>query len=323
MSRKSENTSFSLLSTAEIDEIIEELRKYRHRSSTRRSYYSIWKQFNKFFVRLDNKPETWEHRILLYTAYLIHQGKQSSMVKSYISGLRAVLADINVKLNDDTVLLNSLIRACKLRNDKVRLRLPIQKPMLHMILQATEKYFMDRGQVYLAKLYLALFAMTYFGLFCVGEVTSSDHVVKAGDVQMGTNKRKLLFILRSSTTHSANKEPQMIKISSVLTHQDPSQPKMYCPYQLLDNYIKARKLRQSNHEQFFVFRDRSAVKPHDFRNVFKAMITLAGFDHRNYGTHSLHTGRSLDLLAYGLSVETIKKIGRWTSNAIYRYLKTF
>ena len=45
------------------------------------------------------------------------------------------------------------------------------------------------------------------------------------------------------------------------------------------------------------------------------------FDDTLYGTHSLRSGRTCDLYKLGLSVETIKKIGRWKSNAVFRYLK--
>ena len=77
----------------------------------------------------------------------------------------------------------------------------------------------------------------------------------------------------------------------------------------------------STDEQFFVFLDRTPVLPHHFRAILKLALRLVGFKQDAYGVHSLRAGRAGDLLKLGFSVETIKKIGRWTSNAVYTYLK--
>ena len=52
------------------------------------------------------------------------------------------------------------------------------------------------------KLYQVLIITTYYGMFRIGEVTLSDHVVKARDVHIALNKPKLLFVLHSSKTHT-------------------------------------------------------------------------------------------------------------------------
>ena len=58
-----------------------------------------------------------------------------------------------------------------------------------------------------------MFTAAYYGLFRVGEIMLSEHMVKAIDVHVDTNKNKLLFILRSSKTHTKGNHPQIIKIS--------------------------------------------------------------------------------------------------------------
>ena len=57
----------------------------------KRNYYVIWKLFNKFILKLDLRPKSWEDRIVLFVGYLISEKKQSAMMRSYISGLRTVL----------------------------------------------------------------------------------------------------------------------------------------------------------------------------------------------------------------------------------------
>ena len=56
------------------------------------------------------------------------------------------------------------------------------------------------------------------------------------------------------------------------------------------------------------------------RNTLKHILQFAGFKKEYYCVHSFRTGRAMDLLKYGVLVETIKKLGRWKSNAVFTYL---
>ena len=153
----------------------------------------VWKCFSNFFLRLDQKPLAWEDRIILFVAYLSDSGKKASTIKSYISAVKAVLQIDGWKINMDAVLIKSLTKACSLRDNKINTRLPVQKGMLNTLLRTTVKHFAE--QPYLQQLYLTMFITVYFGLFRVGELTQTPHVVKARDVHIAKNKNKLLFIL--------------------------------------------------------------------------------------------------------------------------------
>ena len=203
---------------------------------------------------------------------------------------------MKVNLNEDRILLNSLTRACHLRHDKVRTRLPIKKHLLNRIIDATERYF--ALQPYLMKLYKAMFATAYYGLLRIGEITTSEHVVKAGDVQIGVNKNKLLFILRSSKTHSKGSKPQQIKISSTAVFDTDfnDERNTHCPFSIIRAYLEVRKDRIDDMEQFFVFSDRSPVKPHHMRSTLKNIIKTLGKDESLFETHSFRSGRSIDLM---------------------------
>ena len=126
---KTSSTS-SRLSTVEIQHIVEDLKQQQHRDSTKYNYYAVWKGFNEFFVHLDIKPRAWENRLILYVGHLIHCKKQSATVCSHVSAVKAMLKMNNVKITEDQYVLASLTRACRLKNDQVRTRLPIRKGML-------------------------------------------------------------------------------------------------------------------------------------------------------------------------------------------------
>ena len=116
-SMASSSTASSQISTKDIERAIDTLKDQRHRSSTRQNYYTILKIFNKFVIRLDHKPTSWDHKLTLFVGHLIDSGKCSMTVKSYVSAIRAVLQNIGVKLNLDEFLIVSLTRACRLKND--------------------------------------------------------------------------------------------------------------------------------------------------------------------------------------------------------------
>ena len=319
------STSSLNISTLSIRGIIDRLKSQQHRDSTHAQYYAIWKIFNKFIIRLDVKPLEWEDRVNLFMGFMIANRKQSSTVRTYISAIKSVLLENDIELNEDRFLLNSPIRACKITDDSIQTRIPIEKDLLHLLIASVKRTFGD--QSYLSKLYSAMLLTAYFGLFRIGEITASPYTITARDVHIGINKNKLLFVLRSSKTHGKGTKPQLIKISSVIpTHQPESYGDLrICPFIHLKRYIAARGSRTSSasHEQFFIFRDNTLVHAHHLRKVLKNAITANGLDAKFYDCHCLRLGRAVDLLKLGISVETIKKLGRWRLNAVYTYLASY
>ena len=306
--------------------MVETLRWQRHRASTRKNYHKIWNGFNKFLLNLDVVPDKWEDRIILFIGQLIAERKQSATIKSYISAIRAILRQDRVKLREDEFLINSLTRACRLRNDTVKLRDPIQKTMLNELIGEVRNYYGKiLNQPYLSVLYQSILSTAYFGMFRIGEVTSGDHPILAGDVQIGTNKQKIQFFLRSSKTHGKESRPQSVKISSqpIKSKRRKQGEKMqFCPYELIRRYPKIRgPFSCKKKSPFFVFSDGSKVTPAHMRQCLGKILKRKGYDPKRFTFHCLRSGRAHDLRKYGLSVETIKKLGRWKSNAVYAYLK--
>ena len=221
--------------------IVDRLWLQQYRSSTKKNYYVVWKLFNKFIIRLDRKPSSWEECLTLFIGYLIDSRKQSATVKLYISAIKATLQEVGVKINHDRTLITSLTKACRLVNDQIRTRLPIQKDLLGVIINQINQYYGVKNQNYLRVLYKTLVSTAYFGLFRVGELSKGEHPVLAKDMHMGMNKRKVLFILRTSKTHWKNSRPQSIKIHSTRKHNKgvgknkkrKNEFEPPCPYSLL------------------------------------------------------------------------------------------
>ena len=222
----------STISSQEITEIIEQLKFHCHRKSTKDNYHAIWKIFNKFYVKLDVKPNEWEDRITLFVGYLISCNLKSTTIRSYVCAMKATLSKIGVILNQDRYLLTALTNACKIRNDQVHTKLPIHKELLRVILNQFNDQFAT--QPYLEALYKVMFSTCYYGLLHIGKISLGTHPVLAKDVHIAFNKKKLMMILHSSKMHSKADKPQIIKITSQQKNPKATEPdNLHCPYALL------------------------------------------------------------------------------------------
>ena len=137
----------------------------------------------------------------------------------------------------------------------------------------------------------------------------SQHIILAKNIHIGQNKNKILFILTSSKMHTEGDKPQKVKISRIQGVKQSNQMGL-CPFTGLKQYILARPPARNEKEQFFVYSDNSPVcPPHVYRNL-KLILHKAGLDSDNYKFHGLRVGRTQDMVKMGISVETIKNIGR-------------
>ena len=276
----------------------------------------IWRSFNKFLQGLDSKPSKWEDRTTLFIGYMIDQGAQSATIKSYVSAIKCVLILDDYDWQEGRIALNTLTKACRLQNDTLCTRLPITKAFLGLIIFEVKRIFRD--QLYLNIMYSVLFALAYYGLMRVGELTWSDHVLKVTDIHVVQNKQKLLAVLYSSKTHHKGNLPQKIKITS---DGQQYQLKELCPFYLLHNFLKIRGNFKEVNEPFFVFLSGDVVKSSQARTILKNCISNLHLDTDLYNLQSLRIGRASDMLKYGFTIDQIKKAGRWRSNVVYKYLQ--
>ena len=220
-------------SVVHIELIFEQLKANQHWKLTQKNYHYIWRSFNKFLIKLDTIPISWEQRILLFGVHLVDQGYQSTTLQSYVSAIKNILTTDGIELDHDKIMLGTLARVCKLSNDRIHIRLPIKACLLEVLLFELERLFSDENpQPYLESLYKAMFTLAFYGLLRVGEISRHAHLLKACNLYIGRNKNKILAILYISKTHGLELRPQKILISS-LSDLDKSK-RFFCP---LQNYL--------------------------------------------------------------------------------------
>ena len=101
-----------------------------------------------------------------------------------------------------------------IQNDTIKHRLPLHKYMVNLLVAQCTTHFLCLNQIYLSKLYSAIFATAYYGLLRISEIATGTHPILALDVHVGVNSKKVLLVLRTSKTHWKNKKPQLIRINS-------------------------------------------------------------------------------------------------------------
>ena len=310
--------------TSRMERILDMLKCHQNRELKKRNYLAIWQQFNNFIVHLDKCPAVencesanYEYFVSLYCAHLADQGIQSATIKSYVSAIKNILTIDGYKWCQEKVCLDIVVRACRLKNDQVQPRLPIHFGLLEMLLFEIERLY-AATQPYLCTMYIALFSLAYYGLMRISEITGSVHLVRAQDTHIGSNK-KVLLLLYSSKMHGKESPPQKIKISESETSG--KKKKFFCPFKALRHYLAIRGPYADPKEQLFILVDKLPIPQSMLHNILRVLLQRVNLDPYFYSFQSMRAGRATDLFAFGYPVELIKRIGRWKSNAIYKYLK--
>ena len=153
----------------------------------------------------------------------------------------------------------------------MKTRLPIQIGFLEILLFGINRSFSQ--QPYLSCLYKAMFALAYYGLLRIREITASDHILKANDFYIGSNKNKIMVLLHTSKTHGEESPPQKVKISKndsiPQANQIVIKKRNFCLFTMVRDYIK---IRTRYLVDFFVFADRTPVTAY----LLRTTLSLSG-----------------------------------------------
>ena len=280
-----------------MEQILQKLKTTKNRDNTRQTYFRIWRSFNDFVIRLDEKPKSWEERTSLFLAFLIDNGAQSATIKSYKSAIKCILCEDDYDWDENKILITALTKACRLKNDVVHTRLPIKMKLMELILFEVQRIY-DK-QPFLDILYKTVFALSYYGMLRIGEVTQSEHVIKAKNIHVAQNKKKILMILYSSKTHGKESRPQKIKISAKSEDKYGEKARNFCPFNLARTYLKIRGGYKSDNEQLFVFHNNEPLKSYHVREVLSDCLSNLGLNDRFYSYHSMRGGRATNLAEWG------------------------
>lgn len=289
------------------------------KKNTKRAYRTAYLSFVRLNLTLDNMPERLDDQLAIFVAYRAESGDHSGTIESYLSGIKYMLGLDGIEINTRTTRLRALIKACKYKNDRVVHRLPISETLLVKLIKQLDQIF--SAQPYLNKLYRCMLVLGFYGMLRVGEMASGDHPVLARDVHFNHRLKKVQLILRTSKTHGRGDQPQYVKFSS-----DDSRVflynKKFCPYTVVWEFMQVRGPKLSETDPFFVFGDNTPVKPYQMQAVLKRALSNFHLDPADFGIHSLRIGYATTLDHRHVSLDVIRRKGRWKgTNIVYRYIR--
>lgn len=93
-----------------------------------------------------------------------------------------------------------------------------------------------------------------------------------------------------------------------------------CPIAAFRSYLRECAGRRPDRPAF-VQQDGSYLTRDRLTTVLRQCLAFLGFDPASYASHSLRIGGVVSAAAAGYGIETLKKLGRWASDAVLVYLQ--
>ena len=245
--------------------------------------------------------------ILAFISYLNIKGLAPSTTTTYISAISYVHKMNGLDDPTSSFLLQKVLASVNRAQGNRDSRLPITLFMLNRLLDATEHVI---SGTYNKLLIRAMFALSFFGLFRVGEIT----VQASGVISLYINQLKVFkdSLVISITKFKNNKTKQPFDI---VIHK---QGGIYCPYSIMLDYLKVRGLDAG---PLFCFINLRHIPRTFFTTKLKNCLSFCGWNTKLYLSHSFRIGGASFLASIGMSDTQIKLMGRWSSDAFIRYIR--
>lgn len=267
--------------------------------------------FLKFCARAQiplNFPFT-GYNIAAFIAYMNEQNYKPSSIRSYLTAISAVHKVHSVKDPTSTYLVSrTLIGARKLQKEKSLKLYPINKELVHKLVNTVEKIL----PYYETILFQAIFLLSYYCCLRASEVVfhKYSHTLQLKDLKLQEPPLPpLVEVTFASFKHSDTP-------TSLILHP---QNNKFCPVKALLKYVSHRGDRDGP-----LFISQNSMRPvsrHFFSKTLKDCLSSLGVNNQRYNTHSFRIGRATDLAIHGAPSHVIKNAGRWRSNAYEKYIR--
>ena len=276
-------------------------------------YTRAWALFNEFVESMDFDalsialPVSYEH-ILMFISYLHLSGFAPTSITTYVTAISFVhkMGSSSDPLTHFAV--QKVLCAVNRLKGKVDSRLPITLFILGRLNESLSETVSNRFHRVLLR---AMFITAFFGLFRIGELTSSSKE----DVHLNLSQCRItddaVYITITHFKHNISQHP----VCLTLNRQSDSS---ICPVVAMHEYMK---LRGSSEGPLFCYLNGKAVTRNFFAQKLKFCLNFCGFDTKMFKCHSFRIGGASYFSSLGYSDDQIKKLGRWNSNAFMIYIR--
>lgn len=268
--------------------------------------------------------------ILAFIAYLLRKGLKANTIRVYLSGLSKMSFTLSGQKQD---LLCEITKAAingKLKLDpKLGAKVPITPKLLKIIYSKLMKR--NRVEKFTKNLMWAV-CLTLFWSSCrTGEILSQSE--EEFDTKMTLLNRNITFAtisLPDSPDQSLEilqlvlESPKESRLNETVTLElFPIPNSVFCPVRAIKKYKRSlEKLFPTSPDLPFFRQISGAALSHGNFNCFLRKTLIRDVDYTGcLSAHSFRAGRAAAMAEAGFSVEIIKSLGRWSSDAYRHYVK--
>lgn len=249
---------------------------------------------------------------MMWIAHTLQRGVTYGTASSYVTGIKHVLRlnGVDVTVINSMQLLKQLMQAAqKVHSKPIRPRLPIT----HDILSQLRRHVLNvrhNGEMLWAAFTLAVAALLRCGEITVNH--TADAYLPLSALKWHTDQRGFTLTLPRDKTHDVP-----VAIDVYMTGCDT------CPVRAMRTYLQRARAPSPQSSPLFITDERRQT-PLTRRCITQLLPTLcaaAGIAHaEDYKGHSFRRGGATSLARSGAQWHTIKKIGRWKSDAYQLYI---
>lgn len=280
-------------------------------------YNKTWETFMKF-----SKDQLGQNPVLpistkdvgRFIAWLFEQGLAPATIRA-----RAChLAHFHKMEGHEDPLKNyfiqKLLQGCSKLRPGGDTRLPITRDLLHKIIRALGFVVPSKTlQITLE----AMFLLAFHAFLRVGEITSSasahnPNLLMRKHVTFMGNPTNAVSVTFSTYKHSHSGHPTTLHIAAAGAGQPD-------PVGALETYMQVTKQLTPN-DPLFLYRGKPLTRL-VFSDYLNRALRFSGVDPQFYKSHSFRIGAATTAALNGVSDQSIKAWGRWSSDAYQRYIR--
>ncbi|XP_053388436.1 uncharacterized protein LOC123544660 [Mercenaria mercenaria] len=309
--RRSKHSSRYLLNKSVLDLLNQSLSK-----ATRQSYKQAYKHYLQFasqFYPCEVVFPITVNRLAQYLANCYVQGLSYSTIRTRLSGLSYFHSIWSLTNPANNFVIRKLMYAIRIKVTQPDQRKPITIKLLQELILALDSLCQSS---YDKHLYKALYLVSFFGLFRIGEVS----ITKTGKGNVISNKnvcfyRKKQNITRVSITMNRYKHS---KGQRAIVNLEKNSVKSLCPVVALERFLLRRPETSG---PCFVLQDGRPLYSATVRSFLRKCISYIGLNSQEYTPHSFRIGGATH--AYNLQVtpHQLQALGRWKSSAYKKYIR--
>ena len=289
------------------------------RSSTARTYNSAQKRYLNFCSKFDLLPlPADEDQLLLYVAFLHQEGLKAATVRVYLAAVRSLhIEEGHGNPLDNNQRLIRALRALDITGDKPNQKLPITLDILQLLYHQVPRTY--DGCVLWAAMTVGFFGCLRASEFCSSSPAFNPETdLCVGDVKFITTEDvpHMCMTVKHSKTDVRNKG------FTVVLGCSSSSVCAYCSVQAMFRMKQHQGQHVTPQHPLFQLSSGLVLTKAVFVAHTRQYLSNMGLDAKAYSGHSFRAGSATSAAIAGLADWEIQVLGRWTSTAYQRYIRT-